>query len=90
MLYIPLAFVVPYLFASKDDLEDKLRRYAVLMIPLAALGLVQFMFPPDHWLNAYLSYDDENIALGSMFGTDEFYELERSVRSPILEDMSRF
>jgi hypothetical protein len=71
MLYVPLAFVVPYLFASKDDLEDKLRRYAVLMIPLAGLGLVQFMFSPDHWLNAYLSYDDEHIAQGSMFGTEE-------------------
>jgi O-antigen ligase len=29
------------------------------------------MFPPDHWLNAYLSYDDENIAQASLFGTDE-------------------
>jgi hypothetical protein len=72
MLYVPLAFVVPYLFTSRDDLEEKLRRYAVIMMPFAALGLVQFLFPPDHWLNAYLSYDDDNAALGSLFGTDEF------------------
>jgi len=71
MLYMPLAFVVPHLFASKNDLEEKLRRYAILMIPFAALGIIQFMFPPDHWLNAYLSYDDENIAQASLFGTAE-------------------
>jgi hypothetical protein len=33
MLYIPLAFVVPYLFENKDDLETSWR-YAAVMFPL--------------------------------------------------------
>jgi hypothetical protein len=71
LLYVPLAFVVPYMFSSSADLERKLRKYAVLMIPFAALGLVQFAFPPDHWINGYLSNDSENLRRASMFGAGE-------------------
>jgi hypothetical protein len=39
LLYAPLAFVVPYMFSSSKDLERKLRKYAIIMIPFAALGL---------------------------------------------------
>jgi hypothetical protein len=68
LLYMPLAFVVPYMFSSTEDLEKKLRTYAFLMIPFAALGLVQFSFPPDHWINGYLSHDSENLRIGDLFG----------------------
>jgi hypothetical protein len=69
LLYPPLAFVVPYMFSSSKDLERKLRKYAIMMIPFAALGLVQFVFGPDHWINAYVSHDDETVT--SLFGLDE-------------------
>jgi hypothetical protein len=72
LLYMPLAFLVPYLFTAPADLENKLRKYAVLMMPFAALGLVQIAFGPDHWLNSTLSYDDESLQQASQFGTDEF------------------
>jgi hypothetical protein len=68
LLYVPLAFVVPYMFSSLEDVEQKLQKYAFLMIPFATLGLVQFAFPPDHWINGYVSNDSENLRLASMFG----------------------
>jgi hypothetical protein len=68
LLYVPLAFVVPYMFSSSKDLEHKLRKYAVLMIPFAALGLVQFTFSPDHWINDYVGSDPENARVIAMFG----------------------
>jgi hypothetical protein len=70
LLYVPLAFVVPYMFSSSADLEQKLRKYAALMIPFASLGLVQFAFPPNHWINGYLSNDSENLRAASMFGAN--------------------
>ena len=79
LLYVPLAFLVPYLFTSKDDLEKKLRRYALAMIPFAALGLIQFLFPPDHWLNVYLSHDEENIAHITVFGEGELGMRARTI-----------
>jgi hypothetical protein len=69
LLYVPLAFIVPYMFTSSEDLEQKLRKYAFLMIPCVALGLVQFALPPTHWLNGYLSHDTENLEMGAMFGS---------------------
>jgi hypothetical protein len=69
LLYVPLAFIVPYLFSTQADLERKLIMYAIVMIPFAALGIVQSYFPPDHWINGYLSYDDENLRAASLFGS---------------------
>src|SRR3984957_20334786 len=71
LLYAPLAFVVPYMFTSLQNLEDKLRKYAFLMIPFAALGLVQFTLGPDHWINGYASDDPENIRVIAMFGAGD-------------------
>jgi hypothetical protein len=69
LLYAPLAFVVPYMFSSAEAVEQKLQKYAFLMIPFAALGLVQFAFPPEHWINGYVNNDSENLRLAAMFGT---------------------
>ncbi|MDX6710431.1 MAG: hypothetical protein QOH96_1447 [Blastocatellia bacterium] len=71
LLYMPLAFIVPYMFSSSKDLERKLRKYAFLMIPFAALGLVQFAFGPDHWINDYVSHDPEAQRLIAMFGAGD-------------------
>jgi O-Antigen ligase len=71
LLYVPLAFVVPYMFSSSKDLEHKLKKYAIIMIPFAALGLVQFGFGPDHWLNDYVSHDLENARIIAMFGEED-------------------
>ena len=77
-LYVPLIFVVPYMFVSAEDLERKLRIYVILMVPFVALGLVQFALPPTHWINGYLSHDDtENLKMGATFGSG----ITSSVRS---------
>jgi hypothetical protein len=69
LLYPPLAFLVPYMFSSSQDLENKLRKYAMIMVPFAAFGLVQFGFGPDHWINNYVGMDDpENARIIAMFG----------------------
>ena len=68
LLYVPIAFLVPYMFTSSEDLEHKLRKYALLMTPCVALGLVQFALPPTHWLNGYLSHDSEALLMGAVFG----------------------
>ena len=68
LFYPPLAFIVPYMFSSSKDFESKLKKYAIMMIPFAALGLVQFAFGPDHWINDYVSHDPENERVITMFG----------------------
>lgn len=68
LLYPPLAFIVPYMFSSSKDFEHKLSKYAIMMIPFAVLGLVQFSFGPDHWINGYVSHDPENERVLAMFG----------------------
>jgi hypothetical protein len=76
LLYVPLAFVVPYMFSSSKDLEQKLRKYAIIMIPFAALGLVQFAFGPDHWINSYVSHDPESERVIALFGAE--YDRQRT------------
>ena len=69
LLYTPLAFIVPYMFSSSEDLQRKLRIYAIVMLPFAGLGLVQFSFDPNHWINGYLSHDSEELRIASIFGS---------------------
>ena len=38
------------------------------MIPFAGLGLLQFTLGPDHWINGYVSYDEETVRYIAMFG----------------------
>lgn len=71
MLYAVLAYMVPYVFHSNADLERKLTVYMILMIPVAALGLLQFSLPPDHFLNVYVQHDDTEMQIATFGGTTE-------------------
>jgi len=71
LLYPLLAFIVPYMFESAKDVEHKLKRYTIIMIPFAALGIIQFAFGPEHWINGYLDHDSENLRVGDVFGTSD-------------------
>jgi hypothetical protein len=55
--YAPLAFLVPHLFASPGDLYRALRRFALLALPLAVLGIVQFYSPADSMINANVQHE---------------------------------
>jgi O-antigen ligase len=59
VLYMLVAFMVPYAFSSGEDLERKLKIFMFLMIPVCVLGLVQFFSPPDSFINVYVKRGDE-------------------------------
>jgi len=51
--YAPLLWVVPAAFRDLSDFERFLRRYALLVLPVVALGLLQFRAPTTSVLNRY-------------------------------------
>lgn len=67
-LYVPLLFVVPQLFDSLDDLDRALRRYALIALPVAALGIVQFYSPIDSELNVLVQHDPSDHGTAAAFG----------------------
>jgi len=67
-LYVPLLFVVPQLFDSLDDLDRALRRYALIALPVAALGIVQFYSPIDSELNTLVQHDAGSHGTAAVFG----------------------
>ena len=67
-LYAPLLFLVPHLFNSLDDLDRLLRRYALVALPVAVLGLVQFYSPIDSELNALVQHDPADRGTAAAFG----------------------
>lgn len=72
--YVPLLFIVPYLFDSLDDLYRALGRYAMLAIPVAALGVVQFFSPMDSAINANVQHE---VGVG---GPITFGDIDQRVR----------
>lgn len=57
LLYATLAFLVPYTASTIPALRGQLTGFALIAIPIAVLGLVQFSLSPDHWLNSYVQQD---------------------------------
>ena len=67
-LYMALLFMVPHVFPSINDLERKLTWFMLLMLPVAALGIFQFVLPPDHFINHQVSHDADLETHVSQFG----------------------
>lgn len=62
LLYVPLAFLVPRMFTSKEKLVAFLKWYLVIALAVAALGMMQFVdSDPDSPLNRY-AWDEKTIA----------------------------
>src|ERR1041385_610709 len=53
VMYMPLCFMVPALFRTREELEVFLRYYLLLTLPVCLLGAAQFAAPPDSPLNVY-------------------------------------
>ena len=53
LVYIPLIWMIPYLFESEDELFKFLRSHLLLTIPCGLIGIVQFFSPYDSFINAY-------------------------------------
>ncbi|CAN5772941.1 hypothetical protein BH11VER1_BH11VER1_10720 [soil metagenome] len=68
-LYIPLAFMMPYLFKDERDLARQLSWFILLAIPICALGFLQFRSPYFSVLNVYAHSTDE-LAGVATFGSD--------------------
>jgi hypothetical protein len=57
-LYVPIAFILPYAFKSREHLFHMIWRYLVLAIPVALFGFIQVAVGPDSFLNTYVSYSE--------------------------------
>lgn len=61
--FIPLAYIIPHVFSSKEILIKLLKAFTFLSIPLLILGVVQFYSPPDHPINVFVVTDPNILAL---------------------------
>jgi hypothetical protein len=59
--YIPLAFMMPYLFRTPEDLVRGVSRFALLATPICLLGVAQFAAPSASILNIYAENTDDSI-----------------------------
>jgi hypothetical protein len=70
-LYAPVAFILPYVFKSREHLFILIRRYIVMAIPVAVLGFLQIMAGPASSLNTYVSHSEDAPALLARFGDED-------------------
>lgn len=61
LLYVPLAFMMPLLFRSQDELVNGLTNYAMLATPICLLGVAQFAAGGDSWLNVYAQQSADQV-----------------------------
>lgn len=62
LLYVPLAFLVPRMFTSKEKLVAFLKWYLIIALPVIALSIMQFSdSDPNSALNRY-AWDEQTIA----------------------------
>ena len=70
LFYVPLVWMLPNLFTSKEELYKFLRFYLLLTIPVCILAIAQFFSPPDSPINIYATGDIENIATFGVGGEE--------------------
>jgi len=58
LLYIPLVWILPYLFDSGEDLRNFLRKYLLWIFPVCILGIVQYFSTLDSPLNVYIANEE--------------------------------
>jgi hypothetical protein len=56
--YVPLCFMLQDLFPSIEKLQNFLKWYLALAIPICLLGILQYFSPPDSFLNTYVKGDE--------------------------------
>jgi hypothetical protein len=69
LLYVPLCFMLRDVFRSTEELQSFLKWYLLLVIPVGALGALQFFSPPDSPINTYVAGEEADIA--TFGGSDE-------------------
>jgi hypothetical protein len=68
--YVPLMFVLPACFANDQELATFLRRYCLLAVPVAMVGMMQFVSSPQSAVNAYATGGGEGAEIVT-FGSSE-------------------
>ncbi|MEA5421339.1 hypothetical protein VB712_19110 [Spirulina sp. CCNP1310] len=69
LFYIPLIWMMPYLFRSEEELYIFLRNHLFLLIPVGILGIVQFFSPINSPINQYIPGRNEPIATFGFAGS---------------------
>ncbi|MGV3660328.1 MAG: hypothetical protein ACO1TE_09080 [Prosthecobacter sp.] len=67
LFYIPLLFLMPYLFRTERDMNRQMTWYALIAIPICMLGVVQFASGASSQLNVYAQESEQGIS-GFGFG----------------------
>jgi hypothetical protein len=67
-LYAPIAFILPYAIKSREHLFVLIKRYLIMAIPVAVLGLLQIMAGPASSLNVYVSNSEDMSTMAAYFG----------------------
>ncbi len=62
LYYIPLAFIIPNIIESKEEIIKYLKIIVFLSIPLLILGIVQYFSPPLSPINYYVGRNQESLA----------------------------
>jgi hypothetical protein len=62
LLYVPLCFMLRDVFRSTEELQSFLKWYLLLVIPVGALGALQFFSPPNSPINTYVAGEEADIA----------------------------
>lgn len=75
LLYVPLAFLLPRMFTSKEKLIAFLRWYSIIALPVVALSVIQFIDSDvDSALNRY-AWDEQTLAsTGAGMGVAKFQD----------------
>ncbi|MBO9711493.1 hypothetical protein [Sphingomonas sp.] len=68
LLYVPLAFVIPELFRTRQDIHKVILWMTLLAFPICLLALYQFTQPPASWVNLYVSHDAAREEVAAVFG----------------------
>lgn len=64
LLYVPLMWMLPYLFDSEEELYKFLRNYLLCLIPVCLLGIAQFYSPASSPLNVAPGGEEASESLG--------------------------
>lgn len=82
LLYVPLMWMLPYLFNSEEEFFKFLRYYLLCLIPVGILGIFQFYSPQSSFLNVApggeeaaeaLGFGDGKLRISSVFAFPNIY-----------------
>lgn len=65
LFFVPLAFIVPSIFPSKEKLLRFIKEYSFFSLPILILGIVQYFSPTGSLINQYVAESMDIAMVGS-------------------------